>query len=313
MTKVISLAQNFPMEFQMFKETGVLNFELNTKLFDYDFPGHYLRLINSVKTTVVGLLPVYDQIKATLTSSSISYTVIGGTTFQRTPIRRLELDSVALSSANNANGLFELQPMQGELLNPFEGMGLESRWEFKMPKFSNRVDYDNIADVLLSVEYTALDSYQYRYQVLQDLENTLSFNRGFSLKNNFPDQWYELGSIENPGQIAVTLKLKREMFPQGIDNLQLDSSGIVLYFVRADDFPNEINVHFNESSVTSYTYNSTMDGKLTFTNVGTDPLIELRLAFDSADFANYDLFSKGQVKDVLLLVGCKADLRAYPL
>src|SRR5690606_29416633 len=63
LTKVISLAQLFPMEFQQFRETGVLNFELTDQLFDYDFPGHYLRLINSVKTSVIGLVPVNEGIK----------------------------------------------------------------------------------------------------------------------------------------------------------------------------------------------------------------------------------------------------------
>jgi hypothetical protein len=318
MTKVISLAQNFPSEFQKFKETGVLNFELTNQLFDYDFPGNYLRLINSVKTTVVGLLPVYDSIKATLTSSTVSYTVIGGTTFQKIPIRRMELDSVALTSPNNSTGLFEMQPTQNELLNPFEGMGVESHWEFKMPQFSNRFDYDNIADVLLTVEYTALDNYQYRLKVLQDLENTLLFNRGFSFKNNFPDQWYELSEVQTvPTEFSVVFELKREMFPQGIDNLELNGN-ITLYFVRDNSFTSEIkDVDIRLASIPiSSPGLETVDGILPtgplMATLTTSPLVNLRLIFKN-NFANRDLFTKGQVKDILLIVGCKAELRNYPL
>jgi hypothetical protein len=316
LTKVISLAQNFPSEFQAFKESGVMNFELSNRLFDYDFPGHYLRLINSVKTTVVGLLPVYDQIKATLTAGTISYTVIGGTTFQRAPIRRMELDAIALSTGASSNGLFELQPMQNELLNPFEGMGLESRWEFNMPKFSNRFDFEDIADVLITVEYTALDSYQYRYQVLQDIGSNYSFNRGFSFRNHFPDQWFELGEAQGgSGSFGVEIDLKRDMFPMGIENLRLDGNDLLLYFVREDGFTNEITVKdFNAVYNTGEIGGNTLEGKfyLSGTSINTNPVMTLRLRFDDT-FTNRELFSNGHVKDILLLVGCKADLRNYPL
>lgn len=319
MTKVISLAQNFPSEFQEFKETGVLNFDLTNRQFDYDFPGHYLRLINSVKTTVVGLLPVYDQIKATLTSSSVSYTVLGGTTFQRAAIRRAEIDTVALTSANNATGLFELTPIgqQSEFLNPFEGMGIESRWEFKMPKFSNRLDYNNIADVLLTVEYTALDSFQYRNEVLQDLQNEISFNRGFSYKNNFPDQWYELAQVEpGTGNFSVTVDLKREFFPQGIDELQLDGN-VVLYFVRANDFKEEVEVaSFGiEDGAAVITEQETVEGKVTanITNGSENsPVMKLRLEFENNE-TNRDLFSTEKITDILLLIPCQATLSAFPI
>lgn len=316
LTKVISLAQNFPSEFQLFKETGVMNFELTNKFFDYDFPGHYLRLVNSVKTTVVGLLPVYDSIKATLTAEPTSYTVIGGTTFQKTPIKRLSVESVALTSANNASGLFELQPIQNqELLNPFEGMGIESRWEFKMPQFSNRMDYANIADVLITVEYTALDSFQYRYQVLQDLENALSFNRGFSFKNNFPDQWYELSqAVEGDPTFEVSFQLKREFFPQGIDNLILDQTKeMILFFSREDGFEEEIDgVAFNYQEVSVIPEYPTVDGKLYLSPNSTEPIITLKLVFDNTP-ENRELFSEEKVKDILLLVGCKAELKSFPL
>ncbi len=323
MTKVISLAQNFPSEFQKFKETGVLNFELTNKLFDYDFPGHYLRLITQVKTTVVGLLPVYDQIKATLTADTLSSTVIGGTTFQKIPIRRMELDSVALTSANNATGVFEMNPMQGEILNPFEGMGVESRWEFKMPQFSNRFDFSNIADVLLTVDYTAFDSYQYRAQVLEEIGNATSFNRGFSFKNHFPDQWYELAeALEDSPNFGVTIDLKREMFPQGIENLQLNGSPIVLYFVREDGFEGEVNVlDFSKPPVVVqtppvYTGGITVNGKLinNVANTLTNPVTRLRLLFDNNTTAtNRDLFTEGKIKDILLILPCKAELKNYPL
>ncbi len=323
LTKVISLVQLFPMEFQQFRETGVLNFELTDQLFDYDFPGHYLRLINNVKTSVIGLVPVNEGIKATLAAQTTSYTVIGGTIFQRVPIRRMENNQVALTGTTNATGMFELQTMaDNELMNPFEGMGVESRWEFKMPKFSNRMDYNQIADILITVEYTAMDSFLYRTQVLQDLDNSLSFNRGFLFKNDFPDAWYDLKESEN-GLPKVEIALKREMFPAGIDDLKLDGTTLLLHFVRADGFVDEIEIeNFDLAQNTSSsgkggtTVNGTFKARalmnvLSATNSAT-PLVKLQLQLkDSPIYREY--FKDGKITDILLLMGCKANLPNYPL
>ena len=325
MTKMISLAQNFPEEFQSFRETGVLNFQLTTELFDYDFPGQYLRLINGVKASVIGLVPVNDGIKATLTAGATSYTVIeANNMYQRIPIRRMEIEQVALTAPVNTNGLFELQPMQGELLNPFEGMGVESQWEFKMPKFSNRMDYSQIADVLIEVEYTAMDSFQYRYQVLQDLDNTYRFSRGFSFKNDFPDQWYELAEAlpneeQNTAPITVEFELKRENFPQGVNDIRLDGSEILLHFVREDGYTDEIHVvDFNladaeGSELSGVTVNGTLKSSNQLTDALTNnPMVRLRLSLEN-DFFVREMFSEGKVQDILLLISCRADLPIYPL
>lgn len=322
-TKTISLAQLFPEEFQTFRETGVFNFELTNQLFDYDYPGQYLRLIKGVKVAVIGLTPVNDGIKAMLTAGSTSYTVIeANNTFQRVPIRRLENEEIALSSPLSNNGLFELQPTQQEFLNPFEGMGIESRWEFKMPKYSNRMDYSQVADVLVEIEYTALDNFQYRYQVLQENDNRYDFNRGFSFKNDFPDQWYELAEAqEGSALFGVEFEIKRESFPQGLDNIQLDGSDLLLHFVREDGFTDEIAIaDFNlasadpETEMEGDTLNGTFRA-VELTNVlngdGT-PFVSLRLYFDNTAI-NRELFSEEKVQDILLLISCKAELPSYPL
>ena len=326
MTKVISLGQLFPDAFQTFRETGVLNFDLTDRLFDYDFPGHYLRLINGVKVSVVGLIPVYDNIKATLTAATTSYTVVNANnTFQKVPIRRLEAEQIALTGASRATGLFEFQATQGEFLNPFEGMGVESRWEFKMPMFSNRMDYSTIADVLIEVDYTALDSYQYRFQVLQDIDNTLGFSRGFSFKNDYPDQWYELQQAEAASQpFYVEIELKQQQFPQGVRDIRLDGSNLLLHFVRKDGFTDEITVA-DFSLVTTAANAQPMGGETlngTFTaralsNVLNNqspatPFVKLRLAFANT-ILNREMFANEDVTDIVLLVNCKAELPVYPL
>lgn len=53
LTKAISLAQLDPFAYQRFRETGVLSFATPQILFDRDFPGHHLRLIKRVRTSVI--------------------------------------------------------------------------------------------------------------------------------------------------------------------------------------------------------------------------------------------------------------------
>jgi len=155
------------------------------KLFDHDFPGHYLRQIRSVQTTVIALIPPTDGIKATLTSSGISRIVLGGDTFQTIAVRR-DPELVALSSPTNATGVFQLDP-QSDMRLPFEGSGVDTTWEFSMPKAANRFDYWTIEDILLTIEYTALNSLDYRQKVIRSLGNFVRADRLFSIRNEFPD------------------------------------------------------------------------------------------------------------------------------
>jgi hypothetical protein len=190
------------------------------------------------------------------------------------------------------------------------------------------MDFSNIADILITVDYTAIDSYQYRYQVLQELDNKLSFNRGFSFKNDFPDQWYELGEAQSgSNNFGVTIELKRDNFPDGLVDLKINkASDLVLYFVREDGFEEEIDVldfsYVNPQIIANanippvYMSGTTVNGKLDaaqLTNtLGDSPVVKLRLLFDNT-LDNREIFSNGKIKDVLLLMPCKAELKSYPL
>jgi hypothetical protein len=233
LSKTISLALLAPAEFQRFRETGVTIFATPMEMFDRDFPGHYLRLIRRVRTSVIALIPPTQGIHATLSTVGITRTVIGPDVFQTVPIRR-DPEFVALTSPANSTGLFELEALQPEFLLPFEGNGVDSSWEFCMPKASNQFDYRTIADVLITIEYTALNSFDYRQQVIQTLNPNLSGDRPFSFRNQFADQWYDLN---NPDQTKTPMKVKfqtlRADFPPNVETLKIQQ--VLLYFVRASE------------------------------------------------------------------------------
>jgi hypothetical protein len=192
LTKTISLAQAFPTEFGRFRETGVLPFACQPEWFDQDFPGHYLRIVRRVRTSVIALVPPVEGIKARLSTAGTSHVTVNGAPFQTLALPRAP-EAVALTATTNATGLFELEQQSTELLYPFEGLGVDVPWQFSMQPASNPgLDYSAVADVLVSLDYTALESADYARQVVQQLGTERRQLVALSLRDRFADQWYDL-------------------------------------------------------------------------------------------------------------------------
>jgi hypothetical protein len=112
-----------------------------------------------------------------------------------------------------------------------------------MPRAANVVDYSTIADVLLTIEYTALDSAIYRSQVIQQLDRTASGERPFSFRQQFADGWYDLNNsdrVADDRQLRVTFETRRSDFPPNLSDLHIEH--VSLYFVRQDGFTDLIHV-----------------------------------------------------------------------
>jgi hypothetical protein len=235
LTKTISLANMAPADFQRFRQTGEMIFATPMEMFDRDFPGHYLRLIKRVRTSVIALIPPNEGIKATLQNIGVTYTVIESSSnvFERIHIAR-PTESVALTGSSNATGLFELNQVQNEKLFPFENSGVDGRWSFSMPKAANHFDYDTIADVLLTIEYTALNSVDYRSEVIDNMDTQFTADRMFSFKNQFPDQWYDLN---NSDQVAapmnVSFTISSGDYPVNV--LDPKIKNIAMYFIKSEN------------------------------------------------------------------------------
>ncbi len=325
LTKIISLAQLDPAEFQRFREKGVMPFATPMVLFDRDFPGHYLRLIKKVRTSVIALIPPTQGIHATLsTTTGISYVVTGGDIFKAVPPVKRDAESVALSSPNNATGLFELEP-QSEFLFPFEGIGVQTSWEFQMPKAANFFDYNTIADVLITIEYTALDSSNYRQQVLQQLSRSISSDRPFSFRNQFADQWYDLN---NPDRTATPMKVRfqtvREDFPPNLDTLKIQH--VLLYFVRADQKTFELPVtelQFTEQNSQALVGGSAtpIDGVISTRRgnagswtamIGKSPVGEWELTLPNTEEVK-QRFQDEEIEDILFVITYSGQTPGWPV
>jgi len=231
LAETFSLARLFPLEFQRFRETGRLPFATPMPLFDRGFPGHYLRLIKRVRISIIALIPPVQGVRATLIATGISRVVTGGDVFQTILVRR-DPELIAFTSPSNATGLIELEPEAGMLL-PFESMGIDTNWELQLPKAANPFDFRSVSDVLLTVEYTALQDFSYRRQVIQRLEDTVSAERVFSLRDHFADQWYALYNPDGAATpMTVNFSLTSKDFPPNVEELRIQQA--LLAVTRAE-------------------------------------------------------------------------------
>ena len=232
-----SLARLDPFAFQQFRQTGALTFDTPQDYFDRRFPGQYLRLIKRVRTSVIALVPPTQGISATLSSSGISRVVTGGDIYQTRVIRR-DPETIAFTAPVGATGVFELNSNPGMLL-PFEGNGVDTRWEFRMPEAANPLDFNSIADILITIEYTALHNFNYQQQVQREIDLYTSADRAFSFRQQFADAWYDLNNSELTGTpMSIKFDTKRGDFPPNVKDVSI--SQLLLYFVADEELPEEL-------------------------------------------------------------------------
>ncbi|MGI5461010.1 hypothetical protein ACQEWB_49225 [Streptomyces sp. CA-249302] len=305
LSQTFSLARLMPVEFLEFRRTGTLAFATPMSLFDADFPGHYLRLIRQVRTSLVALVPPDRGIRATLYSNGISRVTTGSDgTFQDVTVRS-DPGVVALTSPVNAGGVFELD-VQSDLLLPFESSGVDTSWEFQLPPAANPFDFSSIADVLLTIDYTAAYDDTHRRQQLTRLNADRS--RGadcvFSLARDFPDQWYDLNNPADPKARSVTVPLRDIDFPLGIDSLS--TAAVTVHLSSGAPVPDTtVTLTHGQTGGTATATNgiaSTRRGNATawIPLCGPSPAGTWQLTFGS-DSA--PLFASGALDDIVLVIG----------
>jgi hypothetical protein len=266
--------------------------------------------------SVTALVPPNRGIRAQLLNSGVSRVVVGGDSFTEVTIRR-DPELVALTSPVAATGVFELDA-QSDLLYPFEASGVDTTWELQLPKAANPFDYGSIADVQITIDYTALNSPDYRAQVIERLNAGLgrSGDRAFALRRDFPDAWYALC---NPAADATartaTLAVDPADVPSNLTDVKVDQ--VALYLVpgdSADPFP--------EATATLRHLGAGGDAQLKaglastrrgnapqWTAVGGSPVIgdwQLTLPLNGLPFDN------GDVADILLVVGYRGQAPRWP-
>ncbi|MEZ4789469.1 MAG: neuraminidase-like domain-containing protein [Flavobacteriales bacterium] len=233
LSKTFSLSELAPEELIRLRTEGIASFYTTHEHFDRDYPGHYLRLIKKVSVSVIALVPPTKGVRGTLTNGGASRVYTGGVLFQEKVIKRYP-DEIALSSGVNDGGVFQMQP-ESEFLDPFEGSGVDTLWEFRMDKAANPFDFGSIADVLITIDYTALSDRNRRTAIATRLNGEeTEAALAISMKNNLPDQWFDLhNTVQSATPYAVTFNVgQRDLAPHV---REATVSGISLFVVMKDE------------------------------------------------------------------------------
>ncbi|MEO1373067.1 MAG: neuraminidase-like domain-containing protein [Cyanobacteria bacterium J06635_10] len=239
--KTISLLQINCQEFQKLKNTGKCEFELNEKLFDFDFPGHYCRQIKTIAISIPAVVGPYQNINATLTQTKNETLLkpnVSAVNYLLTREEKQPDDSglrsnwrrnqkIALSKGTNDTGLFELN-FRDERYLPFEGTGAVSKWELSLPKATNPIDFDSISDVIITLSYTALDGGDKFREKVTNLEPLKQYSQAyyFNLKQAFPEEWHAfMNSNTDKNSQKFHFNISEEIIPPHIKDAKL--TGII--------------------------------------------------------------------------------------
>ncbi|WAZ26807.1 hypothetical protein STRCI_008452 [Streptomyces cinnabarinus] len=184
---VISLAAEYPAHFEQFRRTGLLSFESDLYEFDRLHPGFHQQRIEAVELEFVGLVPE-EGLNGTFSAGGVTrYRQRDGGTGARVHA----VDTMALSDFELRNDLFVYGADTG-VRGLFQGLGLGTTWELRLPRRSNNFDFARIVDVHLVVYYTAEFDPGLRDAVLAApaRPGELSAVRTVNLRYDAPDAWY---------------------------------------------------------------------------------------------------------------------------
>ena len=151
-------------------DEGKVTFELTPRLFDGDYPGHYLRQLVSVSVSLPALLGPYQDVQAVLSQVTSRTVLKADTRAMNALYEQADADtsnilynprasqSICLSRGLDDHGVFQLD-FNDERYLPFEGTGALSVWELHFPRSKSQRQQallQGLTDIILQVRYTAL-------------------------------------------------------------------------------------------------------------------------------------------------------------
>lgn len=230
LTRHISLRQLDPPALLQLRATGACTFDIPETLFDLDSPGHYLRRIKTVAVTMPAVAGPHAaaHAKLSLLWSTVRHRASGESGYPREPRDdprftddRAVVESVVTSGTTEASGVWE-PSLRDERRMPFEGRGAISRWRLELPAEFRQFDYDTIADVVLTMRYSARDGGErMRVAAVEALDERLAQVEAqpmalmLSLRHEYPSEWARL-SAPGEGDRTEILEIPTQRFPAAL-------------------------------------------------------------------------------------------------
>jgi hypothetical protein len=243
LTRHVSLRQLDPLALLALKATGACEFTVPEWLFDLDCPGHYLRRLKSVALSIPAVVGPYTSVNCTLSlqrSSVRRSPFLAEGRYARGPEDGRFVDysgtiqSIVTSGASSDPGVFEAN-LRDERFLPFEGAGACGTWRLELPGEFRQFDYDTISDVVLHLRYTARpgggelrSGAVARLRELVETAGAAGLARLFSLRHDFPSEWYRFAT----GEEALEVRVRREQFPYFVQGREIRIDALELYAIR---------------------------------------------------------------------------------
>jgi hypothetical protein len=178
-------------------------------------------------------------------------------------------ESIATSTAQNDSGLFEVN-FRDERYLPFEGAGVVSQWQLSMPPDCNAFDFETITDVVINLRYTArnggaaLQAAARKAAILpagtvqtvasnpQPFQNQSNLQRYFSLRHEYPTEWYKLlhppaanAGTQTPSSMQINLGNDRFPFQYRSKKVKISQAQFVVIFRVSSNPPSAPTLHLS--------------------------------------------------------------------
>ncbi|WP_026600884.1 hypothetical protein [Methylomonas sp. 11b] len=238
-TKHISLRDWFPLKLIELRQSGRSEFEIAEALFDLDCPGHSFRRIKSVAVSIPCVVGPYASVNCALVLTQ-SYVRKGSGGYGNNPQDdttnfipyAAAVKTIITSGAQSDSGLFETN-LRDERYLPFENAGAISSWSLELLGKPRPFDYDTIADVIITVRYTARPEGS-RASAEQAAENWLknSSARVFSMRHEFGSEWakFKQRVVSEDGKAHLKFNLGKEHFPYRLEKMTQPAKRIHIFF-----------------------------------------------------------------------------------
>jgi hypothetical protein len=243
-TKHVSLAEWFPAQLIDLRRNGNCDFFLPEALFDLDCSGHSHRRIKSIAISVPCVTGPYTGINCSLTLTENHIRRAAGgypadpaddtTNFMS---YSAPVTAIVTSSGQSDAGVFDPNP-RDERYQPFEGAGAISRWTLQLLGKPRPFDYDTIADIILTVHYTARTDGS-RAAAEQAANAWLRSNaaRAFSMKHDFPTEWAAFKSVDTTtgGKASLKFALSPHHYAYRLKDVSEPAKRLVTFFTGNPD------------------------------------------------------------------------------
>jgi hypothetical protein len=218
---VVSLRNEFPAQFDQFRQTGVLAFTSDLELFDRPYPGAFRRKIKKLEVFVEGLLPP-EGASGFLVHHGVckEWRYAGGAWTRQSwsvPIERM-----VLSSYQFRRDLSIFQPSE-EVTGLFEDYAPHGNWTLTIPRSANNVDYQAITDIQVIFYLTADYDESLAATVATTYPNTGGRVAVLSSRFYYPDQYFRLDVAK-----AVTFTIDAARFPANYTALATNGFAVTL-------------------------------------------------------------------------------------